>query len=211
MCKNDADMNDVVARLISWLVTHQPDALAEMAPGASEAELDAFAASVGGPLPDGFRALYRWRNGPQPRTLGFTIIHNRNLMSLADIADKRSYMRELVEGNQFEPNWWCTSWVPFLDNGAGSNLCWDAGESFGGSRGQVLEFWNRDSDRTIVAPSFDEWLTAFVDSLDAGVWTYTSGLVDDDPKGVAIENPPFAGFLARRFPGHPRRVVERGA
>ena len=120
-------------------------------------------------------------------------------------------MRDLVARNHFDnPNWWHPSWVPFLHNGAGSNLCWDAGESFGGQRGQVLEFWNRDADRHVMAPSFDGWLTTFVDSLDAGMWTYDedSG-VDDDPDGVAIQNPPFKAFLARRFPNHPRTAVDR--
>lgn len=64
----------------------------------------------------------------------------------------------------------------------------------------MLESWKGDSDRNIVAPSFEAWLTAFVDSLEAGLWKLDSetGNVDS---GEGLEE-----FLAQRLVGYPISV-----
>ena len=160
-------MQEIVARLEAWLRKNHPKALEGLTLGASEAQIAAYEKRLGVQLPTGMRALYAWHNGTDPNS--FTSIqNNRHLMSLEEVAGAREMMAGFVDDGTFEDrDWWHKAWVPFLDNGAGSHLCWDPAGSFGGKPGQVVEFWNRDKDRNIVAPSFDVWLTAFVESLEA--------------------------------------------
>jgi cell wall assembly regulator SMI1 len=195
-------MKDVVARLEAWLRKNHPEALAGLAPGVSEAEIAKVEARLDVRLPEGMRALYLWHDGNSTGSFA-AIQNNRHLMPLEQVAATREMMAGFVDDGTFEdPDWWHKAWVPFLDNGAGSHLCWDPAGSFGGKPGQVIEFWNRDRDRDIVAPSFDAWLTTFVESLEAGHWTYDeeSGNVDDAEE---LED-----FLAARLPGYPVSPIE---
>jgi len=111
-------------------------------------------------------------------------------------------MNELLEQGSFKTrSWWRTTWLPIFDKGTGDAICWDPRGSFGGTPGQVIELWRTDHDRTVLAPSFDGFLAAYVDSLDAGLWTYDEedGLDDHDR---------FKAFLAERFPGYPLRAID---
>ena len=159
-------MEDVVARLSSWLETNAPDVANAMAPGASDEEIAAFEKVLGTALPAGMRALYRWHNGGKGALIG-----NRVLMPLAEITSTRQLMNKAVDDGAFKTtNWYRKTWVPFLSNRAGDHVCWDPRGSFSGSPGQVLEFWHTDHDRKVLAPTFDAWLTALVESIEAGVW-----------------------------------------
>lgn len=196
-------MREVVARLERWLEQRCPHKLEQLAPGLADEEITAHERPLGVTFPDGMRALYRWRNGALPGQLAVDLIGRYALLPLDRVAGQQQMMNELLEQGSFRTkNWWRKTWVPIFDKGTGDLICWDPRGSFGGARGQVLEFWHTDHDRTVLAPSFDDYLIAYVDSLEAGVWTYDEehGLEDDDR---------FKAFLAERFPGYPFRAIDR--
>jgi cell wall assembly regulator SMI1 len=189
-----AGMREVIKRLADQLTALIPG-LAP-APGADAAALEALAANVGRSLPAGFRALYQWSNGGDGLRM-----RDMSLMPIEDILRTRQKMNDQLAAGSFgSPNWWHKGWVPFLHDGAGSYLCWDTQGSFDGERGQVLAFWNEDKDRTIMAPSFDTWLVAFVDSLEAKVWVFdpASGHLDDEGPGGTWKS-----FVGKRHAGYP--------
>lgn len=195
-------MKDVVARLQRWLEQHCPHKLEQLAPGLRDEEIEAHEHQLGVTFPEGMRALYRWRNGALPGQFAVSIIGRYDLSPLAQIAERQKMLNELLDQGSFKTsNWWRKTWLPVFDKGTGDLLCWDPRGSLGGSPGQVLEFWHTDHDRTVLAPSFDGFLTAYVDSLDAGLWTYDEedGLEDDDQ---------FKALLAKRFPGYPFRAID---
>ncbi len=172
-------------------------------PGATDAEIAIVEQRLGATFPDGLRALYRWSGGGPAD--GPAIMNNRNILPLDTVASTREMMNGFVDDGTFHrKDWWHKSWVPFLHNGASSYLCWDPDGSFaeaGGVRGQVIEFWNKDPDRNIMAPGFDAWLTLFVESFEEGIWTYdaTGWNVDDEPS--------FSRFIARRYATYPKTAI----
>jgi cell wall assembly regulator SMI1 len=195
-------MKDVVARLQRWLEQRCPHKLEQLAPGLMDEAIEVHERQLGVTFPEGMRALYRWRNGAKPGQFAVSIIGRYDLSPLAQIAERQQMLNELLDHGSFQTkNWWRKTWLPVFDKGTGDLLCWDPRGSFDGSPGQVLEFWHTDHDRTVLAPSFDGFLTAYVDSLDAGLWTYDAeqGLEDHDR---------FKPFLAARFPGYPFRAID---
>jgi cell wall assembly regulator SMI1 len=190
-------MEDVVARLASWLEANAPDVASAQFPGASDEELAAFEKELGTALPAGLRALYRWHNGGKGGLIG-----NRKLMSLADVTKTRQLMNKAVDDGAFKTtNWYRKTWVPFLSNGAGDHVCWDPRGSFSGEPGQVLEFWQADHERKVLAPTLDGWLTAIVESMEAGVWRL------DSDEGVTDDHG-FSEFVAAKFPGFPKLAID---
>jgi cell wall assembly regulator SMI1 len=196
-------MNEVVARLGQWWWKTRPAVLEELAPGLMDDAIAAYEQELGVSFSEGMRALYRWRDGALPDRPGPCIIGRYALMSLREVAANQKTMNELLDQGTFKTkNWWRRTWLPVFSKGTGDFLCWDPRGSFSGEKGQLLEFWHTDHDRTVLAPSFDGFLTAYVDSLEAGVWTY------DDENGLD-DGGMFEPFLAARFPGYPHRPIER--
>jgi cell wall assembly regulator SMI1 len=191
-------MRDVVERLGKWWRNKRPFALDDLAPGVTDGTLAAYEDELGVTLPDGLRALYRWRNGPLTGLTGRGIIGRYALMSLWQVSANQKAMNDLL-GQGATKNGWRKACLPVFSNGTGDFICWDPCGHFGGEKGQMLALSR--TDRTMLAPSFDGFLTAYVDSLEAGVWTYdhVHGL-DDDGR--------FASFLSERFPGYPRRAID---
>ncbi len=180
-------MTDLVPRLDAWLRRHRPGFYARLLPGLSDAEWADFEAALRLKLPDGFRVLYRWRNG-QPDDYFKSFRGNQRWMSVAEIRGKKQVLDGMI-GYDFEPGWWDRNWVPFLHNGGGSHLCVDVAGTDDGRPGQLVEFWKADPDRPVVSPSIEHWLHHFVSSLERDRWEETNigfecvelaGPADDD-------------------------------
>lgn len=164
-------MSELVGRLDAWLSQHRPEYYARLLPGLTDSEWAAFQARLGVKLPDGFRVLYQWRNG-QPNDYFKRFRGNRMWSPAADIIRTKELLDSMI-GFDFEPGWWERSWVPFLHNGGGSHLCVDVIGVNGGDPGQLVEFWKADSDRPVVSPSIEHWLSDFVHSLENDRWAET--------------------------------------
>lgn len=196
-------MDVLVARLAAWMSENHGQR-ARLTPPATDADVAEAESVLGVQFPEGLRALWRWTAGGEGSP---TIMNNRTLMDPAGIVRAHDMMAGFVKDGTFEhKDWWHETWVPFLTNGAGSYLCWDPKGSFkklGGVPGQILEFWNKDRDRNIWAPSFEGWLEAFVDSFDAGLWTY------DEESGSVLDRQQrsFRSFLGEKFPGYPKEPL----
>lgn len=195
-------MNDVVERLGQWLWKNCPAKLDQLAPGLTDEAITTYEQMLKVKLPEGMRALYRWRNGTLPHVKHADIIGRYQLLPLLRVVADQKMMNELREKGEFKTgNWWRATWVPVFDKGTGDLICWDPRGSFSGEPGQVLEFWHTDHDRRILAPSFDGFLTAYVESLEAGVWTY------NEEEGFE-DNGLFIDFLAKKFPGYPHTAID---
>ena len=195
-------MDDIVDRLGQWLWRNAPKNLERLAPGLTDDQITVYEKQLGVTFPDGIRALYRWRNGLLPEHFGADIFGRYTPMSLERVVGNQKMMNDLREQKSFKTsNWWRKTWVPFLDKGTGDLLCWDPMGSFSGTPGQVLVFWHTDHDRKVLAPSFDGYLTTYVESLELGVWRYSEdeGMEDDGD---------FEDVLARKFSGYPYNAID---
>lgn len=194
-------MNEVIERLEQWLSKNCPKQLERLAPGVTDEVIAGYEKRLGVTFPEGMRALYRWRNGLLPEFSSADVIGRYSVMSLDKVVSNQKMMNDLLEQNAFKTkNWWRKTWIPVFDKPTGDYICWDPRGSFSGEPGQILEFWHNDHERDIITPSFDAYLTAYVDSLDAGVWTYTEADGFDDNSG-------FEDFIRQRNPGHPYRAI----
>jgi cell wall assembly regulator SMI1 len=162
-------MTELVRRLDAWLSEHRPEYYAHLLPGLTDSEWVAFEDSIGVMPPDSFRVLYQWRNGQQDDQ---SFRGNQYWMSSAEVTSSKELMDSMI-GYDFEPGWWDRNWIPFLHNGGGSHLCVDVVGIDSGTAGQLVEFWNRDADRPVVAPSLEHWLYGFVRSLERDRWEET--------------------------------------
>jgi cell wall assembly regulator SMI1 len=144
-----------------WLKNNRPAYLAKLQPGATAGDLDALEARLGLTLPPGFRALYQWHNGQDPKDF-HKLVENYTFQSLDWIAGAKSDLDGLI-GKDFEdPDWWKREWVPFLTTGGGDSIVVDLTAD---GAGRLLLYDHEEPDRDEVAAGIDEWLEQLADSM----------------------------------------------
>jgi cell wall assembly regulator SMI1 len=190
----------MIKRLEAWLTSHRPAYFKQLAKGASDKTLARLEAHVGGPLPSAFKHFLAWRNG-NSRDCFEPLQFKWQAMAAERIIEVRHELNELFEAGEFErENWWSPAWVPFLENGVGDLLVIDMAGSFGGTRGQVVEFWHDEEWRTILHVSFEAWLATFVSSLEAGLWSINK-------KGELEARPALKALTNKLNPGYPKNKI----
>jgi cell wall assembly regulator SMI1 len=192
----EATVDELLGRLDRWLAAHRADYYARLQPGATAQQVAEAERALGFTFPRSLAALYRWRDGQASNHFA-SFQHNRSLLSLRDMVDANRANTELLELGTFErPNWWNKAWIPFLESAGGDLLVVDLEGTFTGNRGQVLMFNHDWEDRSIVFPSFDAWLAAFVVSLEAGMW-------EAGPFGVQPDEHAYKAMVNDWHPGYP--------
>ena len=73
------------------------------------------------------------------------------------------------------PGWWHPRWVPLLNVGNRDLLCIDLAPGPSGWDGQLIYFWHEGTENHVVAISWQSYLAAFAEDLEAGHYTYTGG------------------------------------
>ena len=188
-------MEEVIARLDAWMKENHPG-YEEWEPGASGDEIAELEKALATTLPAGLRLLLEWRST-------VPLIFNQETMDCSTIAAHFEDMGAMADVDEWDdPNHWHKGWFAFSTDG-GDCLVIDPLGSFGGSPGQVLDFDHEGGDeKTIVAPDFDSWLTAFVHALDAGVFVYN----EEDEDVSEADGRSFDAVIAQRCPGYPKTV-----
>ncbi len=174
---SDASANPLIARLDRWMKANRPTYYASFKPGSSADELANFEKKLGAKLPQTLKDLLMWRNSDADDPSPERFIGNWSLMSLREIVSTWEGLNGLKEGGDFDDldkDWWNKSWVPFLENGGGDNLCIDVRGAVA-EKGEVIRFWHDDEGRKILYKSIDALLESFLPWLEKGKWD-----VDDD-------------------------------
>ncbi|MDX2201555.1 MAG: SMI1/KNR4 family protein [Hyphomicrobiaceae bacterium] len=161
------DVAALILRMERWLSAHRPDYHALLQPGATDARLDAFEGRFSLRLPDGFRHLYRWRDGQDPMSSA-PLYLNRTFSTLEEVAETKDLLDGMIGSDFAEPAHWRRGWVPFLHNGGGSHLCLDLAAEDGGTPGQLVAFWKADRDRPVEHPDLETWLATLVAAMEDG-------------------------------------------
>ncbi|WP_426478690.1 SMI1/KNR4 family protein [Chryseobacterium sp. CBSDS_008] len=108
-------------------------------------------------LPRDLKAFYFWKNG-QESCCYEAFVNNSTFIPLEEALDTAQEFTSMI-GTDFDiENWWNRNWIPVFHNGGGSYICYDLDGTFTGNKGQILEFWNRDSDRNVIASSLENFL-----------------------------------------------------
>jgi cell wall assembly regulator SMI1 len=112
-------------------------------------------------IPEDLRMLYQWKNG-QESSCYEAFINNSTFIPLEEALDINQELTGMI-GTDFErENWWNENWIPVFHNGGGSYICYDIKGIYTGNKGQIIEFWNRDRDRNVIAAG----LTNFLNQLN---------------------------------------------
>lgn len=108
-------------------------------------------------LPQDLKAFYQWKNG-QRNSCYEAFVNNSTFIPLEEALDTAQELTSMI-GTDFEiENWWNELWIPIFHNGGGSYICYDQGGIFTGQGGQLIEYWNRDNDRNVIAPNLEGFL-----------------------------------------------------
>lgn len=162
-----------------------PQLLEQLNPGISEKELIVFEEKTGVTLPEDFVAFYKIHNGQSSESAG--LVNGEELLSLQQIYDQWKVWKEVLEDGGFEDedgpytsdpqngiknDWWNSMWLPVTHNGGGDHICIDLNPAEGGTKGQMIQMWHDDPERSIEAGSFKEWIENYVVLLESGQMVY---------------------------------------
>ncbi len=169
-------------RFETWLAANAPQLTGALNPGATDAELRELATTIGAELPADFISFYRIHNGQQSERSG--LLDGEVLLSVPEMLAEWTIWNDLLKNGDFEgatstpdhgvrADWWNPLWLPLTYDGAGNNYCLDLSPALGGTRGQIIRMWHDDSERTLLAASFSEWITQYVTDLEAGKYVFS--------------------------------------
>ncbi|MBV7533473.1 SMI1/KNR4 family protein [Chitinophaga sp. sic0106] len=180
-----------------WMREHAPKMLSILNPGVSLNDIAELESATGVLLPNSFKHFYSVHDGQMVSKAG--LVNGDKLLSVQDILDEWTTWQELLDNGAFlhngdrllsEPDsgikddWWNPRWIPFTYDGLGNHLCLDFDPAPGGRAGQVITLWHDDAHREMIAPSFDIWLSNYLDALDRGEYIYAKrwGIVRKDSR-----------------------------
>jgi len=176
-----ADVSGAWPRLERFLAAHLPALLADLAPGASEADLDALAKKTGLDLPASTRAFYRAHDGQRGAASGLFLGMEFLSTSAAGeewgrwtslLKDDPTLAQEIVVTAQPEGAvqavYAVPGWIPIASDGAGNHLAVDLAPGPKGTAGQVISFGTDEATRYVLAPSPLHLIAWCADALEAG-------------------------------------------
>jgi len=192
-------------RIDTWLEANAPDVLAKLRPGATREEISAFEKALGRALPVSLRASYLAHDGvtdEDSRAIFGALrapphgewARYMSWLPLAGAIEQLSFMKGLGEE-------WPEAHLPIAKD-AGGNLVLVDLES-----GGVL-LWDHETwDPEPLAASFDEWLTALADDMDANL--VITDEEEDDPDALQLLPAPLPPRAATPAigPDRPARVL----
>jgi molybdopterin molybdotransferase len=164
-------------RIESWLRASAPAIARDLRPGAPAEALKSLEARLGVALPADVVASYEVHDGcagNAPPLLG-----GYRLSTVSQIERDWSLQKELLRGGVFvddgvepegpvRPVWWDAAWIPVATSSSGDFVCVDTRPDTGGTAGQMIVYWHADTRRTVLAPSFGDWLERFAADLESG-------------------------------------------
>ena len=173
-------------RIEKYLSKNSPDKLSLLQKGATEAQINELELIIGEKLPDDFIQFYKIHNGQKPYTN--EIISYKEILCLDRIAEELTLQREFIKDTSWiddipnmtidglkgipdkgiKDNYFNPLWIPFIADGFGDFLCIDLDPTAEGKRGQVIWFYHDNPKTELVAESFSEWLSQFVEQLENG-------------------------------------------
>ncbi|MFD2721930.1 SMI1/KNR4 family protein [Hymenobacter monticola] len=185
-------MQETWVRFENWLQTNAPQLLSNLNPGASETALDKLARTLNVSLPDDFLAFYRIHDGQHSQDGG--LLNGEELLSTQRMLDEWTVWNDLLTSGDFSDaesspangvraDWWNSRWLPLTYDGAGNHCCLDLAPAEGGQYGQIIRMWHDDAERPLIAHSFAEWMTDYVQGLEAGEYAFSEdydGIVSID-------------------------------
>ncbi len=103
-------------------------------------------------IPSDLKELYLWKNG-QEQECYENFVNNCMFEPLENVLEGNQELTDMIGYDFGIENWWNQNWLPIFSNGRGDYICYDLKGVFTEQKGQLIEYWNRENDRTVIAPS----------------------------------------------------------
>lgn len=192
-------MIPIVQRFLDTIARQAPEYHEALNPPAEVADLKALEEHIE-PL-KAWIELHQVANGTDK---WISLVQGLELLSLQSSARTKATMDELEADGTFDnwapDEWWNPAWIPILDNHSYDTYVIDLGGYKGSKPGQILR-WSKDSStRVVVAPSFEDWLSAFCDLVDSKelIWDADEGGFHS-PNHALLDD-----LIAAHFEGYPK-------
>ena len=154
-------MKSELEKLDKNIKEKRPEYYAILQKPLSEKEISELETKYNIKLNSDLKELYLWKNG-QSQSNSKAFVNNSMFEPLEYVLSGNKEFTEMI-GYDFEiENWWNKNWLPIFSNGGGSYICYDLKGIFTGEKGQLIEYWNADNDRSVIAPN----LTSFIKKLN---------------------------------------------
>lgn len=170
-----------------WYKANAAETYESLNPGCDEAELRETERHFNVTFPEDVRASYLLHDGQKLE--GSSISGDGyQLMSMQEIRASSEFFKIATasgSGRKGAPNGplkddLCNVlWVPFMTPGNGNFRCMDFDPAPHGKPGQIIQYWNKDADRSVLAPSFTDWLEAILKSCLAGKFRHRGSGASD--------------------------------
>ena len=177
-------MEKIWKRIEAWLEENAPETLADLRPGASEADVRKAEKALSVRLPEDMAASYAVHDGARGGSA--PLFGDYTLLSLEAAVKEWKTLKKLARGGVFEfmtgkpaprvkPDWWNPRWIPVASNSSGDFLCADLDPARPGKAGQIVSFLRADAARELVAKDFKSWLSGFAKDLESGGYKVKGG------------------------------------
>ena len=199
-------VEDAWSRIVAWSKANNPEAVADLRPGATADAIAAAESAIGVQFPDDLKTLYRLADGSEvdyPGQLddGHWFMPLAQAIELYEImiefadeqpVDDYNFWRSQVD-NQIisvkgpvKPHSFSKRWIPLTNSNGDVHRCIDLDPAPGGSPGQVIEVYPEACSHQVLADSLGDYLAKFAERLETGRFVMEHGsLVDPDSEEVS--------------------------
>lgn len=159
---------------------------------AEESQIKALEDAVAQPLPESFKEYLRTFNGQAQSDSPHYFMGYNLLLPTDEIIETYQMLVEDFEGesiadelnpNKIQPVLWDKGWIPFTDFEATTRICIDLNPATNGVKGQVIMLYpgiNYQSDKVVLANSFEEFTQKIWNILDAKDYSFEEGIIEQD-------------------------------
>lgn len=155
------EMERIIETLNSHIQKLRPEFYSNLNPPLDDHDIQSLERKYNIQIPEDLKILYLWKNGQESGCYE-AFVNNSMFIPLEEALEIAQELTGMIETDFEMENWWNENWIPVFHNGGGSYICYDLKGIFTGNKGQILEFWNRDNDRNVIASS----LTHFLNQLN---------------------------------------------
>ena len=150
--------------------------------GATDEDFERLEEVLGYALPEDFKEIYRVHNGEKE---GYCLM-GEEWLSIDRIIDEYKIWKELYDGGDFSEDdkdygcnpeegikpdfWWNPKWISLTADGGGNGKMIDLDPSKEGKRGQIIQMWHDDADRSIEAQSLKDFFEKYAQDLEKGLY-----------------------------------------
>ena len=180
--KQTDDIPSIWNRFENWITKNASHLTSELNASASEDDIAKLEKTIGGKLPKEYIDFLKIHNGQNRDSEG--LIDTEELLSTERVIEEWFVWKELLDKGDFndsqsEPNkgiksdWWSPKWIPITYDGSGNHYCIDMDPDTNGESGQIIRMWHDSAERELVASSFKEWISNYVNDLEKGKYVYS--------------------------------------